>query len=213
MTISVLLVDDHRLVREALRDVLAKESDIDIVGEASDASSAFERARGLSPDVVVLDVSLPDLSGIEAARRLRSVTSVDAKIVALAIHADRYFVTEMLRAGAVAYVTKSSAYGELVQAIRAAACGQTYVCPEVAELIVTSVRNGAERANMPHLSHRESEVLRLIAMGARSSAIAEQLHIAVGTVEVHRRNIARKLGARSVAKLTRYALREGLVAA
>jgi DNA-binding NarL/FixJ family response regulator len=208
---SVLLVDDHQLVREALRDTLANEADIEVVGEAGDAATALERTRSLAPDVVVLDIGLPDLNGIEAAGRLRQQTSGSAKIVALSAYTDRRFVTEMLRAGASAYVTKSSAGTELVRAIRAVASGQTYICPEAAESLVSAVRNASSDGEpVPRLSPREREVLKLIAEGVRSPAIAEQLHISVGTVEVHRRNIMRKLDLRTVAELTRYAVREGL---
>jgi DNA-binding NarL/FixJ family response regulator len=211
MTISVLLVEDHRLVREALRDTLAKEPDMSIVGEAGDAAEAFECARALSPDVVVLDIGLPGMNGIEVATRLKEECGAEPKIVALSAYSDKRFVTEMLRAGAGGYVTKSAAGTELVRAIRSVAQGQTYLCPEVAGTLVSAVRDGTERAETPRLSRREREVLRLIAEGARSPAIAEQLHISLGTVEVHRRNIMRKLGLRTVAELTRYAVREGLV--
>ena len=211
MTITVLLVDDHRLVREALRDTLAKEPDIEVVGEAGDAASAFEGARSLRPDLVVLDIGLPDMNGIEAASKLKGRSGVDSKIVALSAYADRRFVTEMLRAGASAYVTKASAGTELVRAIRAVAAGQNYVCPEVAGTLVSAMRDSPEKGEPPRLSRREREVLRMIAEGTRSPLIAEQLQISLGTVEVHRRNIMRKLGLRTVAELTRYAVREGLV--
>ncbi len=211
MPITVLLVEDHRLVREARRDTLAKEPDIQVIGEAGDANSAFERAHALKPDLVVLDIGLPDLNGIEAATKLRERAGVDPKIIALSAYADRRFVTEMLRAGASSYVTKSSAGTELVRAIRAVAAGETYICPEVAGALVSAMRDGPEKTESPRLSRREREVLRLIAEGTRSPSIAEQLHISLGTVEVHRRNIMRKLGLRTVAELTRYAVREGLV--
>jgi DNA-binding NarL/FixJ family response regulator len=209
--ISVLLVDDHRLVREALRDALAKEPDIDVVGEAGDAHTAFECTRSLRPDIVVLDIGLPDMNGVEAAAKLKERSGVDPKIIALSAYNDRRFATEMLRAGAASYVTKSSVGAELVRAIRAVAGGQTYICPEVAGALVSAMRDGHEKGEMPRLSRREREVLRLIAEGTRSPSIAEQLHISLGTVEVHRRNIMRKLSLRTVADLTRYAVREGLV--
>ena len=211
MPITVLLVEDHRLVREALRDTLDKEPDIQVIGEAGDANSAFERARTLNPDLVVLDIGLPDLNGIEVATKLKERAGVEPKIIALSAYADRRFVTEMLRAGASSYVTKSSAGTELVRAIRAVAAGETYFCPEVAGALVSAMRDGPGKAETPRLSRREREVLRLIAEGIRSPSMAEQLHISLGTVEVHRRNIMRKLGLRTVAELTRYAVREGLV--
>src|SRR6267378_4114185 len=211
MLITVLLVEDHRLVREALRDTLAKEPDIQVIGEAGDANSAFESARSLKPDLVVLDIGLPDMNGIEVAAKLKERAGVEPKIIALSAYADRRFVTEMLRAGASSYVTKSSAGTELVRAIRAVAAGETYICPEVAGALVSAMRDSPENGGTPPLTRRECEVLRLIAEGTRSPSIAGQLHITLGTVEVHRRNIMRKLGLRTVAELTRYAVREGLV--
>ncbi len=207
---SVLLVDDHRLLREALRDTLSHESDIEVIGEAGDAAAAIERARSLAPDVVVLDIGLPDLNGIEAADRMRQFAGRCAKIVALSAYTDRRFVNAALRAGASAYVTKSSTSAELVRAIRAVVAGQTYICPEAAESLV-SATGASNWDEVPRLSPREREILRLIADGVRSPAIAEQLHISVGTVEVHRRNMMRKLAMRTIAELTRYAVREGIV--
>jgi two-component system NarL family response regulator len=212
VTIKALLVEDHRLVREALRDALANEPDIAVVGEAGDAAEAFERTRSLVPDVVVVDIGLPDLDGTEVASRLKETTGVDARIVALSARKDQRSVTAMLRAGARAYVTKSSAIAELPRAIRAAAAGQTYLCPEVADLLVTAMCDESDGGAARRLSPRERQVLGLIAKGARSPAIADQLGITVGTIEVHRRNIMRKLEVRTVAELTRYAVREGLVA-
>jgi len=154
---------------------------------------------------------MPGMNGIEVATRLKEQSGNEPKVVALSAYADKRFVTEMLRAGAGGYVTKSAAGTELIRAIRAVAEGQTYLCPEVAGTLVSAVRDGSEKPEAPRLSRREREVLRLIAEGARSPSIAEQLHISLGTVEVHRRNIMRKLSLRTVAELTRYAVREGLV--
>ena len=210
MTIRVLLAEDHRMVREALRDALAKVADIEIVGEAGDGRAALEQARLLEPDVVVLDIGLPDLNGMEVATRLKQAGSA-AKIVALSGYSDKHFVVEMLRSGAMAYVTKSAAGTELVRAIRAVARNESYLCPAVAGALVSHVRDSSLSEDVPRLARREREVLRLLAGGLRSLAIAEQLHIAVATVEVHRRNIMRKLGLRTVAELTKYAIREGIV--
>jgi DNA-binding NarL/FixJ family response regulator len=210
MTIKVLLVDDHRLVREALRDALAQEPDIEVVGEAGDAAGALERADALAPDVVVLDTDLPDLNAIEAASRLKD--SAGARIVALSGRADARFVTAMRNAGAAGCVTKFAATGELVLAIRAVAAGHGYLCSTAAASLVSSLRAaGSDYDGGARLSHREAEVLRLIAQGVRSPVIAQHLQIRVGTVEVHRRNIMKKLGRRSIAELTRYAIREGLI--
>jgi two-component system NarL family response regulator len=159
--------------------------------------------------VIVLDIRLPDLNGIEVAARLRD-SGNKAKIVALSAFSDKRFVTEMLRSGASAYVTKSAAGTELVSAIRAVADGQGYFSPEIAATLVADVRERASTSAAQPLARREREVLRLIAEGARSTEIATQLHITVATVEVHRRNIMRKLGLRTVAELTKHAIREGI---
>lgn len=209
MTTRVLLVEDHIMVREALRDMLAKVPDIAVVGEAGDAAGALEQSRALAPDVVVLDIALPDANGMQVAARLKQAGSV-ARIVALSAYSEKHFVVEMLRSGAMAYVTKSAAGTELVRAIRAVAMGQSYLCAEVAGALVAQVQ-GQAAPDAPPLGRREREVLRLLAEGLRSAAIAEQLHMAVPTVETHRRNLMRKLGLHTVAELTRYAIREGIV--
>lgn len=211
MSIRVLLVDDHRMVREALRELLAKEAGIDVVGEAGDARAALDLARSLAPNVVVLDIGLPDLNGMEVAARLVRAGN-PAKIVALSAYCDKRFVIEMLRSGAAAYVTKSSAGAELVRAIRAVSAGQSYLCPEVAGTLVSEVMGCPLQGASPRLARREREVLRLIAEGRRSAAMAEELHMSVATADVHRRNIMRKLDLHTVAELTKYAVREGIVA-
>ena len=210
MTIRVVLVEDHRMVREALCEVLKKVPDIEIVGEAGDAREGLDQAIALAPDVIVLDIRLPDVNGIEVAARLKDAGS-NAKIVALSAFADKRFVTAMLRAGASGYVTKSAAGTELVRAIRAVAAGQGYFSPDIAGALASEMRDRPLAGEAVPLARREREVLRLIAEGVRSPAIAEQLHVTVGTVEVHRRNIMRKLGLRTVAELTKHAIREGII--
>jgi two-component system NarL family response regulator len=210
MKTRVLLVEDHRMVREALREVLTKVPDMEVVGEAGDAQQCLKLAQELSPDVIVLDIRLPDLNGIEVAARLRDAGN-SARIVALSAFSDKRFVTEMLRSGASAYVTKSAAGTELERAIRAVAAGQGYFSPEIAGTLVADVRGRTAAGLPPALSGREAEVLRLIAEGVRSPEIAAQLQITVATVEVHRRNLMRKLGLRTVAELTKHAIREGIV--
>jgi DNA-binding NarL/FixJ family response regulator len=210
MTISVFLVEDHQMVREALREVLIKEPDIEVVGEAGNAHEALKDVMASQPDVVVLDIRLPDLNGIEVAARLRDA-GCQAKVVALSAFSDKRFVTAMLRSGATAYVTKSAAGTELVRAIRAVAAQQGYFSPEIAHALASEVRDGPVAGEALPLARREREVLRLIAEGVRSPAIAEQMHVSLATIEVHRRNIMRKLGLRTVAELTKHAIREGIV--
>lgn len=210
MTIRVLLVEDHRMVREALRDLLTKVPNMEVVGEAGDAREALDQAHALAPQVVVMDITLPDLNGIEVTARLRDAGN-PAKVVALSAFSDKRFVTAMIRSGASAYVTKSAAGTELVRAIRAVADGQGYFSPEIAGALASDLRDPSPQGQAPRLSRREREVLRLIAEGVRSPGIATELHVSPATVEVHRRNITRKLGIRTVAELTKYAIREGIV--
>lgn len=210
MSIRVLLVEDHRMVREALRGVLAQTPDIEVVGEAGSGQAALEQAAALAPDVVVLDIRLPDLNGIEVAARLRDAGSA-ARVVALSAFADKRFVTAMMRSGASGYITKSAAGSELARAIRAVADDQGYFSPDIAATVVAGMRAQPDEGDAQPLGRREREVLRLIAEGLRSPAIAAKLHVSPATVEVHRRNIMRKLGLRTVAELTKHAIREGLV--
>jgi two-component system NarL family response regulator len=209
MKLRLVLADDHRMLREALMEMLAREPGLEVVGEAGSAREALEKVAQLKPDVLVLDLGLPDMTGIEVARRLRGGKTA---VLVLSAHADRRFVEEALKAGAAGYITKSAAAGELAGAVHAVASGGSYVSPDVAGALVRAIREPKPGTPPPSsiLGRREREVLALIAGGMRSSRIAEQLHIKVGTVEVHRRNIARKLGLHTVAELTKYALREGL---
>ncbi len=209
MKIRVVLADDHRMVREALREVLTKVEDIEVVGEAGDGAEALAMATDLAPDVIVLDIGLPDQNGIEVATKLRDAGS-EAKVVALSAFSDKRFITAMVKAGALAYITKGSAGTELVLAIRAVAAGHGYFPPDIAGALAEEMREGTTDDG-PKLAPREREVLRLLAEGGRSAAIAEAMQVTVATVDVHRRNIMRKLGLRTVAELTRYAVREGIV--
>jgi two-component system NarL family response regulator len=209
MSTRILLVEDHRLVREAVRDALCKEPDFAVIGEVGSSQDALQSVQALNPDVIILDIGLPDFSGIELTRRLRQ-TGCRAQIVALSAYAEKHFVTEMLRAGAAAYVSKNAAGTELVQAIRAVERGQNYVSPDVTGNLISQLRDQDPNAQNHKLGRREREVLRLIAQGQRSPDIAAQLRISIGTVEAHRRNIMRKLDLHSVAELTTYALREGI---
>jgi two-component system NarL family response regulator len=209
MAIRIILVDDHYLLREALREKLAKEADIDIVGEAGDGPAALQLVAELKPDVVVLDISLREMSGVDIAAHI-AANHAQIKIVALSMHSDKRFVMEMFKAGAVGYVTKTAASTELLNAIRCVAMGKRYVGAEVADALVDGVQTATN--NQAQLGRREREVLRLIAEGLRTADIADRLFISAGTVEVHRRNIMRKLDLHTVAELTKYAIREGITA-
>ena len=212
MSVRVLLVDDHRMMREGLRVLLAAAPDIEIVGEASDGRMALDLVRTLSPDVVVMDVGMPELNGVEATRQIRAENE-GVKVIALSTHTDKSYVHHMLEAGACGYVLKIAAYDELLRAVRAASLGRTYLSPEIAGVVVersTQAHAGGAVSAYSTLGAREREVLQLVAEGKTSAETAKEMHISIKTVESHRRNIVQKLGLHGTAELTKYAIREGL---
>ncbi|MES2946943.1 MAG: response regulator transcription factor [Pseudomonadota bacterium] len=215
MNVKVLLVDDHAMFREALHHMLDHDSFIQVVGELGDGENVVETTAQLMPDVVVMDVSMPKVNGIEATRNLLA-SHPQVKVVALSGYNYKQFVLEMLDAGVTGYVIKSSAAQQLRQAIHSAASGHTYLCPDVSDLLVRTTRRPpqSDKATPDNrrLGRRETAVLRLLAQGKSSPQIGEALHIASSTVDVHRRNLMRKLGLHTVAELTKYAIRVGLVA-
>lgn len=203
----VLIADDHRIFRQGLRALLEKEPDIEVVGEAENGVRAVELARKLSPDVVIMDVTMPDLNGIEAARRIRASCS-ETCVIGLSIHSDKRFVAGMLDAGASGYLLKECAYEELILAIRRVVKGRTYLGTSLRE----KFQEGRSRGMRPSsvLTPREREVLQLLAEGNSTKDIASHLNVSVKTVETHRQHIMEKLGLHSIAELTKYAIREGL---
>jgi DNA-binding NarL/FixJ family response regulator len=216
VSIRVLLVDDHKIVRDGLRSMLAKEMDIEVVGEAESGRSAISLTRETKPTVVIMDISLRELNGIDATRQLMA-ESPDLRVIALSMHSDRRYVAEMLAAGAAGYLLKDSAFDELATAIRAAAEGRVFLSQRVAGVVVDDyVRHlSGEVADMPAspgrtLSTREREVLQLIAEGDSTKEIANGLHLSVKTIETYRRNIMEKLDIHNIAGLIKYAVREGL---
>lgn len=212
MKIRVILVDDHRMFREALRVPLLAEPDMEIIGEFSSGAETLIALETLQPDIVVIDIGMRDMNGIDVVRKI-SKRFPTIKAVALSGHSERIYVEEMLKAGAKGYVVKTAGADELITAIRAAMCGNNFLSPEVTKLLVRRVNIDAETVTPPAnvLGQREVEVLRLLARGKRSAEIAEHLGIAVATAEVHRRNIKQKTGIHSVAELTLYAIQEGLI--
>jgi two-component system response regulator NreC len=215
MSIRLLLVDDHAVVRSGLKMLLENERDVEIVGEASSASEAMEAATRLKPDVILMDIGLPDLSGIDATREIKKRVS-DVSIVALSIHEDEEYFFKMLEAGASGYVPKRAAPEELLTAIRAAATGQVYLYPSLAKLLVRDYLDGGRApAEQPatDLTDREHEVLTYLAEGASNEEIASSLVISPKTVARHRENIMRKLNLHSRAELVRYAIRKGIIKA
>jgi DNA-binding NarL/FixJ family response regulator len=214
MSIRILLADDHRILREGLRSLLAQQADITVVGEASDGETAVALARELRPDIVIMDVVMHGLGGVEATRQIRTELR-DTKVIGLSMHSDRRFVSEMLRAGALGYLVKDSAFEELNLAVRTVMEGRPYLSAAITgSLVEDFVRQSCaqERQETPMqmLTSREQEVLRLLADGKRVKEIAHQLNISAKTVESHRQNIMDKLEIHSTIELTRYALREGL---
>lgn len=212
MTVRVLLVDDHKMMRDGLRALLSAVSDFEVVGDASDGRSALDLVRTLSPDVVVMDIGMPELNGVEATRRIRTEYE-QVRVIALSTHTDKRYVHHMLEAGACGYVLKIAAHVELLRAVRAASLGGTYLSSEIAGSVVersTSARRVGEISAYSTLGAREREVLQLVAEGKTSAETAKEMHISIKTVESHRRNIVLKLGLRGTAELTKYAIREGL---
>lgn len=205
--IRLLLADDHTIVRESLREVLAREPDIEVVGEAGDGTQALLRVHELMPDLVVTDISMPGLDGMALTQRIL-LECPGVKVLALTTHLDRRYVMQMLDAGALGYVNKAAGRNELLLGVRAVAAGNSYLCQECAAMLVKTPLNKGVEAK---LGRREIEVLKMIAKGETSAVIADSLFIAVGTVEVHRRNIMRKLDQHNIAGLTQYAIREGLI--
>jgi len=212
MSIRILLVDDHQMMRDGLRSILDLEDDLDVVGEAGNGYEALEMARTRRPDVIVMDIGMKDLNGIEATRQILA-QNPRAKVVALSTYSNEPYVLSMLEAGACGYVLKDAAVDEMRRAIRVVADGRHYLSPEVAGTVVTSrLRGPAQNDDSApsHLGARERQILQLLAEGHTSSEIAQRLQIATTTVDSHRRNIMKKLDLHSVAELTKYAIREGL---
>jgi two-component system response regulator NreC len=216
MKTRLLLVDDHAVVRVGLRMLLESEPDMEIVGEAISAAEALDQIPRLRPDVVLMDIGLPDMSGIEATRTVKSI-SPQTYVVALTIHEDEEYFFKMLEAGASGYVPKRAAPEELLTAIRAAAAGEVYLYPSLAKLLVKDYlhqeHQSKESTSLDGLTSREQEVLALLAEGASNSEIGDQLSISPKTVARHRENIMSKLNLHSRSDLVKYAIRKGIIQA
>lgn len=216
MKIRIMLVDDHAVVRTGLRMMLEGESDIEIVGEAENATQVLNSISQAEPDVILMDIGLPDMSGIEATRQIKEL-SPETAVVALTIHEDEEYFFNMLDAGASGYVPKRAAPEELLTAIRVAAEGEVYLYPALAKLLVkdylTQSNVPRNQARLDGLTPREHEVLTLLADGASNPEIADQLSISPKTVARHRENIMAKLNLHSRAELVKYAIRKGIIEA
>jgi DNA-binding NarL/FixJ family response regulator len=215
MSLRIVLVDDHKLLREGLKSLLEDEPDLEVVGEAEDGHECILLTKRLKPDVVVMDVGMPGLNGMDATRQVLA-DSPEVKILALSMHTDKRFASGMLQAGASGYLLKDAAYDELIRAIRTVAAGKTYLSPTITEVVVEDYvqrlggGEGESAGAFSVLSAREREVLQAMAEGRSTKEIAAALHLSVKTVESHRMAIMNKLDIHSVAELTKYAVREGL---
>lgn len=214
MPIKIVLCDDHQIIREGLRALLEKQSDMVVIGEALNGLDAIKLVAEKKPDIIVLDIAMPDMNGIAAARRI-FIDHPKVKVLALSMHSDHHFVTEMLEAGASGYMLKDSAFGELTNAIRTIIAGGLFISPLIAGNVLEEFARRAKpgHATTRHqvqLSQREKEILQLISEGHSTKEIATLINVSVKTVETHRQHIMQKVGARNVATLTKYAVREGI---
>jgi DNA-binding NarL/FixJ family response regulator len=212
--IRVILADDHHLVRGGIRALLDRADDIEVTGEAADGQQAVELTEQLAPDVLVMDIAMPRLDGIQATERIRALGLV-TKVVILSMHADKTLVRQALRAGARGYLLKSSVTDEMLVAIRAAMRGEIYLSPAISATLVDEFldleRGSGECDPFDQLTPREREVLQLVAEGHTNTAIAGLMNISVRTVEKHRSSLMSKLGVRDLAGLLRAAIKHGLV--
>jgi DNA-binding NarL/FixJ family response regulator len=214
MPLKILIADDHRLFRDGLRHLLDGHENFVVVGEAADGLEAIAAARRLRPDIVLMDISMPALNGIEATRRMLSEVGA-ARVIMLSMHSDRRFVIESLKAGAVGYLLKDSAFEELLAALKTVSANRVYLSRLVNDSVVNeyvSTVKRSPRSAFSLLTGREREVLQLLAEGKTTKETAVRLNVSIKTIETHRKQIMDRLGLRSVAELTKYAVREGLTA-
>lgn len=210
MSIRILLADDHTLMRVGLKNLISNFEDCEVVGAASDGREAVRMARELAPDIVLLDITMPDLNGLDACQQILD-KQPQIKVILLSMHADEDYVLRGITAGAKGYVLKNAAPEELEQAIRMVARGGSFLSPQVTGVVVEQLRRGVKVPQAIELSARQREVLQLVGESRSTREIAEQLHISAKTVETHRAQIMQRLGIHDVAGLTRYAIRIGLI--
>ncbi len=210
--IKVLLAEDHTIVRKGLRSLLDNETEIQVVGEAEDGQQAVQKAVQMLPDVVVMDITMPVLNGLEATRQIKKLCP-QIKVVILTVHSTEEHIFQTLRAGASAYVVKQGAVNELIEAIQTAYRGETFLSPPISRQVVDAYGRRAEdmEDRYDKLTGREREVLQMIAEGRTNREIAVRMHVTIKTVEAHRAHLMDKLGLHSIAELTRYALRKGMI--
>lgn len=213
MNIRILIADDHKIMREGLRALLDKQSDMQVVAEAEDGLTTVRLARELAPDIVIMDIAMPDLNGIGATQKIKAELP-DVKVIALSMHSDRRFIAEMFRSGASGYLLKDHSFEELSNAIRVVVSNRIYLSPSIAGIVIEDYVRQLQKDEISPvtdvLTDREVEVLQLIAEGHSTKDIAFRLHVSTKTVETHRRQIMEKLDLFSIAELTKYAIRQGL---
>lgn len=212
MGTRIILADDHKIVRDGLRALLEKQPGMEVIADAEDGRTTVRLAGKLKPDVVIMDIGMPDLNGIDATRQIVSQLP-DVKVIGLSMHSDKRFVAQMFKAGASAYLLKDCAFEELFRAVQVVLAGQTYLSPEIAGPVMEDyVRHisAADNTGFPVLTAREREVLQLLAEGNSTKQVAAHLNVSMKTIETHRQQIMGKLNVQNVADLVKYAIREGL---
>lgn len=215
MKINVVIADDHKIIRDGLCALIEKQPDMEVIAEAENGKEAVDVAQKLSPDVVIMDITMPGMNGIEATRRIVE-NNPAVKVIGLSMHSAPEFVSGILNAGASGYILKECAFSQIVQAIQALVQNKSYICPEVASVVIDGFK---ERKTSDHsddtspLTDREREVLQLITEGYSSKEIAAQLNLSNKTIDSHRQNIMDKLHCHDVVKLTKYAIRMGITSA
>jgi two-component system response regulator NreC len=212
MAIRIILADDHQIVRQGLRMLLEAEPDMVVVAEASNGRQVLKQAQELLPDLIIMDITMPELNGIEATRQILSIAP-GIKVIALSMNSDSRFVLNMFRSGVSGYLLKECSQGELVKAIRTVFSQKTYLGPGISDIVIKDFLTGWQTTSdsaFSTLTPKEREVLQLLAEGKSTKQIAESLYVSIKTVESHRKQLMDKLKIRSVAELTKYAIREGL---
>lgn len=212
MTIKIVLADDHNIIREGLAALLSNHPDMEVMAQANNGRDAVKYALQLKPDIVVMDISMPDLNGIDATRMIKA-ENPKINVIALSVHTGRRFVTGMIKAGVSGYMLKHCAIEELLEAITLVYKNKSYLSPDIAATVMTDYANSFATEDEPTpLSLREREVLQLVAEGMTSEQIAGRLNVTTKTVSAHRQQVMKKLNLGSIAELTKYAIREGIVA-
>lgn len=208
----ILIADDHGVVREGMKVLIENQPDMEVVGEAEDGLMATQLAKELSPDVILMDISMPNLNGVEATRLILA-ENPDIRVIALSVHLDKHFVTEMLKAGASGYVLKSCLFDEVLRALRTVNRNERYLSPKITDVVLDDYIHYMATYNKSsddHLTARERQIVQMLAEGKSTKQIASSLHVSPKTSDANRRQIMNKLGISSLAELTKYAIRKGL---